>query len=359
MATPIPPKELQKGALAAITGDNLARLEQLLHDSPGLALNPRLINEAALHGNIQAVEHLLVDGADPDAVAASHENYRPLHRAIEHRGIQENPGHRQIVEALLKAGASLTARATWMQLTPLALAGKMGNRELVDLLYKTGAPSDPFSAAIAGDLPALAAFLARGFAASKPDSNNMTLLHYAALSGMRGEPLGEIATLLLAHGADGDAASDIGPYKALPPLHFAAANANGVAAVLLAHGCDPNGGFGSTLWREPEEMAGLFIAHGADVNLREPSGETLLHSRIRWNLPSVVLWLLEKGADPRLTDSHGNTPLHEAASRGINAKVVLALLDRGAEKDALNGEGQKALDIALAKGRTKLLPLLR
>lgn len=354
------PSAIKKAVACCVSGDGKS-LRRLLAQDPELARQPALLNEAALFGQLDAVRILLEAGADPDAAVPSQEFYRPLHRAIEHRGRPRKPEHLAIIEALLDAGASLEARSTWMQLVPLAVAGLVGDEEMIALLVKRGASVNLFTAAVTANVGRVRAFLKRKSAATGKDDNNMTPLHYAALSGL-GDRFAaqyrEIANLLLDAGGDGDARETIGPYPNTPVLHFAAWKNFAVAETLLSRGCNPNLGFGNCLWREPGPMAELFLSHGADVNGREPSGQPLLHSRIHWNLPSVALWLLKNGADPNLTDKEGNTALHEAAWRGINPKVVQALLDAGGRKSAKNHAGLTPLDSAKQKKRLKLIPLL-
>lgn len=348
-------------ALREIRRNDLARLQKLLLTSPELVEEPTLLNEASLLGHAEAVRLLLSCGSDPDAAVVSHEWYRPLHRAIEHRGVPKNPGHHQAAEHLLRGGASLIQRSTWMQLVPLTMAGMTGDREFVDLLIKAGAERNLFTAAAVADAAAVRRFLRRRSAATTKDENNMTPLHYAALCGLADADSDRrrIVECLLDAGADGDACERIGPYPPTAVLHFAAWKNYPAAEALLSRGADPNGGFGNCLWSKPGPMAELFLRHGADVNGRTAEGQPLLNSRIRWNLPAIALWLLSHGADPNLTDQLGNTALHEAATRGINPKVVEALLSRGGNPASKNQAGQTPLDIARSKHRTKLIPLLR
>ena len=142
-------------ALRAIGAGDTPALHRLLGNAPDLVEDARLLNEAALRGQAEAVRLLLSSGSDPDAPVPSHENYRPLHRAIEHRGFPRQPGHREGVEILLEAGASLEKRATWMQLIPFSVAGMVGDREMMDLLREAGSAESLFTAAITADVPAV------------------------------------------------------------------------------------------------------------------------------------------------------------------------------------------------------------
>ena len=355
-------KGMTKAAVFGALGDH-RELRKLLRMDADLASDPQLLCGAALQGNVAAAALLLEAGADPDGLVASHENYRPLHRAIEHRGVARNDGHMQVAGMLLDAGASLEKRATWMQLVPLAVAGMAGDAEMIDLLVKRGAEVNVFTAASIADTKKMRGFLKRKSAATSRDINNMTVLHYAALCGLDGEAAEQsqrqIAEILMDAGADGDARENIGPYPPTPVLHFAAWKNYALAKVLLSRGCDPNHGFGNCLWREPGRMAELFLSHGADVNGHDASGQPFLNRCIHWNLTSVALWLLKNGADPNSTDKQGNTPLHEAAIRGVSPMVVQAILASGGLKKTKNKAGQTCLDIAKMKKRDKIILILR
>lgn len=352
-----------KTVLSAIATDDKATLETLLQKHPEIAADPRPLSNAALAGNVHAVGLLLANGADPNSIVKSHEGYRPLHRAIEHRGVSRNPGQRECVRLLLDAGAEVMARAAWMSITAPATAGLAGDEDIIALVLSRSPEPDIYTAAILADADRVGQWLKQDSAlAVTPDVNQMTVLHYAALSGLKGEQHAvnqrRIVELLLAAGANPDAQKDIGPYKDIPVLHLAAWGNITVARALLENGANPNLGFGNTLWREPGEMATLFLTHGADPNSREPSGQPFLNNRIHWNLPSVAIWLLENGADPNLMDAAGNTALHEAAKKGINPKVVTVLLEKGARLDAKNDAGKSPLDVAREHGKTKVVDLL-
>jgi len=336
-----------------ITGPEKEALA-VISRTPELAEEPAALVNCCLHGKSALVEKLLAHGADPNAVSPSHEHYRPLHRAIEHRGIPKNPGHAATVRLLLEAGADPELRSTWMSLTALGVAGMTGDREIIDLVLEYNPRESLFSAAILGEEKKVAKLLKRKDAARSQDENNMTGLHYAALSGLKSledrAALARIAQAFCEAGADVNITPKIGPYPSTPVLHFAAwGNMTEVAQVLLERGANPNLGFGNCLWRQPSALAELFVKHGADVNGREPSGQPLLNSRVHWNLTSVVTWLLEKGADPNLTDKEGNTSLHEAYRRGASPKIFEALRKYGAREKLKNKEGKLPAQLARKK----------
>lgn len=89
------------------------------------------------------------------------------------------------------------------------------------------------------------------------------------------------------------------------------------------------------------------IASGADVN-RVHGGLTPLIAATRDSYqgrPDAVMTLLANGADARVTDAGGDTPLHHAV-RCAEPIVAALLLDAGADIDAINGEGLTPLGVA-------------
>jgi len=53
--------------------------------------------------------------------------------------------------------------------------------------------------------------------------------------------------------------------------------------------------------------------------------------------------LIDAGADMKITNNEGSTPLHIAAFL-CRTEIVKALLDKGADKNALNKRGSTALE---------------
>lgn len=101
------------------------------------------------------------------------------------------------------------------------------------------------------------------------------------------------------------------------------------------------------------------IAHGVDLNARHAGMAPLLAAtRDSWHgRPDAVMTLLANGADPRLTDAEGNTPLHHAA-RSSDPGVAALLRDAAAELDPLNHDGVSPLGTACAVGNWRLAKFL-
>src|SRR5690606_296432 len=88
------------------------------------------------------------------------------------------------------------------------------------------------------------------------------------------------------------------------------------------------------------------IARGVDVNAAHGTLTPLLAAtRDSWHgRPEAVMTLLANGADPRVADAEGNTPMHHAA-RSSDPGVVALLRDAAAEIDVPNNEGLTPLGV--------------
>ena len=101
------------------------------------------------------------------------------------------------------------------------------------------------------------------------------------------------------------------------------------------------------------------IARGVDIN-RTASGITPLIAATRDSYegrPEAVTTLLANGADPRIADAHGNTPLHFAA-RGADPVIAALLVDAGAQVDASNTDGFTALAVACGNANWRIVEFL-
>ncbi|RPE79871.1 ankyrin repeat domain-containing protein [Vulcaniibacterium tengchongense] len=101
------------------------------------------------------------------------------------------------------------------------------------------------------------------------------------------------------------------------------------------------------------------IARGVDLNAAHAGMTPLLAAtRDSWHgRPEAVMTLLANGADPRLTDAEGNTPLHHAA-RSTDPGVAALLRDAAAELDPLNRDGLSPLGVACSVGNWRLAKFL-
>lgn len=228
----------------------------------------------------------------------------PLARAVE----TQDPA---LVDALLKAGAK-TDHADALGVTPLLLACERGNGAIVSALVAAGAPVDQSNAdavtplamcARFADAEAVRALLARGAAVDSTDVRGQTPLMWAASAGRL-----DAVSALLAAGAQVNRETPTG----FTPLFFALASGKAAAASAL-------------------------IAAGADVRHRGPENTSALQMALYQKDWAAAEELVRQGGgDVSELDREGRRPLHVAAAAGQGA-LVSALLERGAEVDALSG----------------------
>ncbi len=160
--------------------------------------------------------------------------------------------------------------------------------------------------------------------------------------------------------------------ESLEAALYAAARGGRVerALVLLEAGADPH----APPAEDPRDQRSLpvlaavlpdlrllraLIGTGLDVNTPHAGMTPLLAAtRDSWHgRPEAVMTLLANGADPRLCDVDGNTPLHHAA-RSSDPGVVALLLDAAAELETPNHDGLTPLGVACAVGNWRLARFL-
>jgi ankyrin repeat protein len=101
------------------------------------------------------------------------------------------------------------------------------------------------------------------------------------------------------------------------------------------------------------------LARGADPARTDAEGWTALHWAVHENREAVVRVLLDHdtAAGVNTPDAAGTTPLMHAAEAG-SENLARLLLERGADKDAVNQDGLSALTLAATGGHAGVLQIL-
>ena len=106
-----------------------------------------------------------------------------------------------------------------------------------------------------------------------------------------------------------------------------------------------------------KEITELLIANGADVNAKRDDGETPLHQAASKGRKKIIELLITKGADVSAKSDRGWTPLHQAADNG-HKEVVELLIDKGADVNAMSDIGRTPLYWAADSGYKEIIELL-
>lgn len=258
-----------------------------------------VVSVAAMNGDIAEVRNLLSQKVDVNVPQG--DGTTALHWAAYREDLE-------MAQLLIKAGADAKARTRLGEMTPLFMAAKTGNVAMVDLLLKAGAPAK--SATTLGTTP----------------------LMLAASSGSAA-----VVRTLLAAGADPNA-KDVNQGQTALIFAAAAGNAEAVRA-LAAGGARVNetslvpdakkveASAGSTLRKNELALGGMSALHFAAREGKTAAIEALLEAKADANLPTasnrmsaltiailsghfdLARFLLEHGADPKLTSKEGLGPM--------------------------------------------------
>ncbi|KAG7449892.1 ankyrin [Guyanagaster necrorhizus] len=151
-----------------------------------------------------------------------------------------------------------------------------------------------------------------------PLSKDANLMKYASLVPSR-----ELMDLLLMYGGDPNV---LNKHKA-SPLHIVAQNI-----------------FGDKGHADNTALVQRLVDAGGDVNARNIDGETPLHLASRME---TVIALLNAGANPRIVDNEGVTPLHHVYRLSESFSIAVStLLEHGADINASDDEGFTPLHYA-------------
>jgi ankyrin repeat protein len=282
---------------------------------------------AAADGHVEIVKLLLKAGADSRAQLDS--GFTPLFFAVRE-------GRTQVVETLLSTGIDVNEVAKPKSgrlprgTSPLTLAVENGHFELAAKLLEAGASPNDMRA---GYTPLHMLSWVR-----KPDGGDGAD-DLAPPEGSGAMSSAQFAKALVKHGANINARLTRGKanYPGATPFMLASMKADvPLMQTLLALGADsmiPNGenstplmvatGIGKKMeaasaGTEPEilEASKLLLKLGVDINAVNDSGETAMHGAAYKNLPKVVKYLDENGANIKVwhkRNKRGSTPYLIAA----------------------------------------------
>jgi RNA polymerase sigma factor (sigma-70 family) len=256
-----------------------------------------------LHSARERLRTMLVDSVADDLRARRPSRNEAFSTAVVDLLKAARAGNADRVKALLQADPRLLVARDPMGNTALIMAVNSGHASLAALLFDAGVEPGFHEAAAIGDPVRVSAAL---------DRNGATLDSYS--------PEGFTALALAAH---------FGHLEVMRVLIDRGADPNRVAAHRLA--VTP---LHAALFGRQVDAARVLIERGADVTLArggggwKRAGWTPLHYAAGMGFDTLVIPLLERGADPSRMDEEGKTPL-EVALEAHHDDIAETLRTRG------------------------------
>ena len=254
-------------------------------------------------------------------------------------------GREDFVKLLLEHGAEKSTRNKRGQ-TALDMATRKRRRSIIPLLADAGPFQDLMKLVAAGDAAGVEKMVKEDALLVKDkDPTWQTALHVAAAKGHL-----EVARVLMNNGADRAVADHDGN----TPLHNAAwVGATKIVRLLLEKGVPLNEqnnlrmtplncAVGGVMNHPSREAALRLIEKGADVRVADKTGATPLHRAAEYGQLEICKRLVEKGADVNARRKSGTTPLHLAAL-SKSTEIARLLVEKGAKVDAVDGKERTPL----------------
>ncbi|CAH0003764.1 unnamed protein product [Clonostachys byssicola] len=308
---------------------------------------------AAREGHEEAVHELIKAGANPDQ-PESVRGLKPLHEAA-------NLNHHAVVRALLEAGVDPLTPKTMenpgrrcgnaprtVGHTPLMYACQNGHLESVDAFLPFLKDIDTAHRALAWSASEAKSKVVARILQHPGIDVNAKVRGNTALYLACGTSDVETIRCLLEAGADPrvqslDSGDEFNRNSYYVPFGGEKQNPNRNNCLHRLCGSGRRGYMDDN--RNTDDLQTIFsllINAGADINSRDPSGQTPLHNAV--SSPVLIRLLLRAGADANVTDNSGIAPIHLVKS--MDSMVILI------------EEGHADIDLAQKDGKTPLLNMV-
>ena len=117
-------------------------------------------------------------------------------------------------------------------------------------------------------------------------------------------------------------------------------------------------GFVHYIEKENIDILNRYMYAGLSLNSRDEDGTPLLNIACRNRSFAVVEWFLKNGADiDPVSEDRGYTPLMDAVWKG-DLKISSLLIQKGADVNRMNKEGQTMIILAVGANRVDMCKLL-